>query len=136
MNFITASLPTVRVSSLLAALAIIVNLSACMSNETASNQGSEMDAVAERYVKLVLRMGIHEPGYVDAYYGPEAWSAEVEADPGTLDDARSEAESLLTSLATLNPSTDDNLKVLRHTYLTRQIQSIITRIDMISGTRY
>ena len=28
--------------------------------------------VAESYVRLVLAVGQHDAGYVDAYYGPEA----------------------------------------------------------------
>jgi hypothetical protein len=31
-----------------------------------------MDSIAERYVKLVLAMGVQDPDYVDAYYGPPA----------------------------------------------------------------
>ena len=37
-----------------------------------------MNTVAERYVKLVLAMGQHDPAYVDAYYGPPEWKAEAE----------------------------------------------------------
>jgi hypothetical protein len=29
-----------------------------------------MNAVAERYVNLVLALGQHDPDYVDAFYGP------------------------------------------------------------------
>ena len=32
-----------------------------------------MNALAERYVKLVLALGQHDPDYVDAYYGPPEW---------------------------------------------------------------
>ena len=37
------------------------------------------ETIAERYVKLGLALEAHLPGYVDAYYGPAAWRAEVEA---------------------------------------------------------
>src|SRR5262245_40575637 len=39
---------------------------------------SSMNAIAESYVKLVLAVGQHDPAYVDAYYGPEAWKTEAE----------------------------------------------------------
>ena len=32
-----------------------------------------MNDAAERYVKLVLALGEHDPDYVDAYYGPPEW---------------------------------------------------------------
>ena len=32
-----------------------------------------MNAVAERYVHLVLALGQHDPDYVDAFYGPAEW---------------------------------------------------------------
>ena len=37
-----------------------------------------MNAVAERYVHLVLALGQHDPDYVDAFYGPAEWKTEAE----------------------------------------------------------
>ena len=34
-----------------------------------------MNALAERYVKIVLALGQHDADYVDAYYGPPEWKA-------------------------------------------------------------
>ena len=36
------------------------------------------NAAAEHYVRLVLALGLHDPDFVDAYYGPPAWRTEVE----------------------------------------------------------
>ena len=33
----------------------------------------KMNALAQRYVKLILGIGHHDPNYVDAYYGPPEW---------------------------------------------------------------
>ena len=38
-----------------------------------------MSAIADRYVSLVLALGVHDPDYVDAYYGPPERRAEVVA---------------------------------------------------------
>ena len=38
----------------------------------------EMNAVAERYVHLVLALGQHDPDYVDAFYGPAEWKTQRE----------------------------------------------------------
>jgi hypothetical protein len=35
--------------------------------------GDGMNAVAERYVHLVMALGQHHPDYVDAFYGPAEW---------------------------------------------------------------
>ena len=35
-------------------------------------ENDSMNALAERYVKLVLALGQHDADYVDAYYGPAA----------------------------------------------------------------
>ena len=37
-----------------------------------------MTSISERYVKLVLALGQHDPDYVDAYYGPADWRTEAE----------------------------------------------------------
>ena len=42
-----------------------------------SPQPSTLDAIAERYVKLVLALGQHDADYVDAYYGPPEWRSEA-----------------------------------------------------------
>ena len=34
---------------------------------------TQMQDLAEQYVKLVLAVGQHDPDYVDAFYGPKAW---------------------------------------------------------------
>jgi len=38
-----------------------------------------MNALADRYVKLVLAVGQQDDGYVDAYYGPAQWKADADA---------------------------------------------------------
>jgi hypothetical protein len=40
--------------------------------------GDKMNILAEKYVKLVLRIGKFDPDYVDAYYGPAEWKTEVD----------------------------------------------------------
>ena len=37
-----------------------------------------MNTVAERYVRLVLALGQHDPDYVDAFYGPADWKTQRE----------------------------------------------------------
>lgn len=53
-----------------------------------------MNRAAERYVKLVLAVGRHDPDYVDAYYGPPDWKTEAQAGKRPLAEIRAEASSL------------------------------------------
>src|SRR5882672_8477337 len=56
---------------------------------------TRMNAIAEGYVKLVLAVGQHDAAYVDAYYGPDAWKAEVERQKKPLREIDAEAEKLI-----------------------------------------
>ena len=94
-----------------------------------------MDRVAESYVKLVLAVGQHDTDYVDAYYGPPEWRTEAEARKRPLADLRTEAEGLLGEFQAYPPASDDEVVRLRHQYLVRQLQSMLARIDMLSGKR-
>ena len=93
-----------------------------------------MDRAAESYVKLVLAVGQHDPDYVDAFYGPPEWRTEAEAAKRPLADLRAEAERLVAELQAM-PAGGDELERLRHQYLTRQLQSMVARLDMLSGKK-
>jgi hypothetical protein len=90
-----------------------------------------MNETAERYVKLVLAMGQHDPAYVDAYYGPPEWKAEVEQRKAPLADIDAEAARLIDALGEANDA--DELVRLRHVYLRRQLESLRSRVRMLSG---
>jgi len=93
-----------------------------------------MRALAERYVKLVLAVGLHDADYVDAYYGPPEWRTAVVKRP--LPDLDREAAALGTDLAgTVPPAGTDPLVILRHKYLARQLEALRARVAMLSGTK-
>lgn len=58
-----------------------------------------MNAVAERYVHLVLALGQHDPDYVDAFYGPAEWKTEAEKEKKLPDAIGAEAAELSATLA-------------------------------------
>ena len=93
-----------------------------------------MDAVAERYVKLVLVVGQHDADYVDAYYGPAEWRTETETGKRTLDEISTEASTLRTKIAALAPGNEE-IERLRHEYLERQLSSLLARTRMLRGER-
>ena len=93
-----------------------------------------MNTIADRYVALVLALGVHDSDYVDAYYGPPEKRAEAEARKLPLPRIRESAISLQSSLEAAPPSGDE-LATLRHQYLTRQIQALVSRVDMLAGVK-
>ena len=104
--------------------------------QPASGRGAAaMNRVAESYVKLVLAMGRHDADYVDAYYGPPAWKTEAEADTVPLPEIRERASTLLRELGGLSSVPMDEMVRMRHSYLTRQLQALVSRVDMLGGTR-
>ncbi|MET0343920.1 MAG: hypothetical protein ABW252_23095 [Polyangiales bacterium] len=93
-----------------------------------------LDPLAERYVRLVLGLGRHDPDYVDAYYGPPAWKREADAEAAPLVRIAEGAAALEASLAASFEPTDPLLK-LRRRYLARQTAALSARVAMLSGKR-
>jgi hypothetical protein len=92
-----------------------------------------MNRIAESYVRLVLAVGQHDPDYVDAYYGPDAWKSETVTQPWSLDQIRTHALATAGELRVLSPARMDEMSRLRHHYLMKQLQSLIARADQLGG---
>ena len=96
-----------------------------------------MDALAERYVKLVLALGVHDVDYVDAFYGPAAWKAEAADLKPPLGEIGKEAATLISALEARLPSAqEDELHQLRHRYLLVQTKSLAARAAMLGGKKF
>ena len=81
---------------------------------------AQMSNLSERYVKLVLAVGVHDADYVDAYYGPPEWREAAAAARRSLGELRSDALELESALAArLPPREAEELVRLRHAYLSR-----------------
>lgn len=102
---------------------------------SAQGTSNDMDRAAESYVRLVLAVGQHDPDYVDAFYGPPAWKEESDARKRPLSELRAEAAGLVEELRAHPADSSDEMIRLRHQYLTRQLESMVARIDMLSGKR-
>jgi hypothetical protein len=89
-----------------------------------------VDHLAESYVKLALAMGRHDPDFVDAYYGPEEWRQQVDAEQPSLDRIREDARTLAAEL----DGDEEAGSGERAGYLRQQLTALITRADMLSGT--
>ncbi len=96
-----------------------------------------LDRVAERYVKLVLEVGLYDPDLVDAYFGPPEWrpaplAADAQAPfPGVR--LRAQGTELMQRLEALDTAGLDPLVERRQTSLRAQLVALLTRIDLVAG---
>jgi hypothetical protein len=105
---------------------LAVAASACVGS------ADPVDTIATDYVKAVLALGHHDPDYVDAYYGPEAWRAEVDSLALTLTEVREQALTARAALGAL-PTRRGEPDGRRRAFLDRHLAALITRADMLLG---
>jgi hypothetical protein len=115
--------------ALAACLAVVVALHAA--------ENDSMNALAERYVKLVLALGQHDADYVDAYYGPPQWQKEAESTKRPLADIDRDAAAVEAALAAARPpqSAEETVR-LRHEFLSKQIAALRARVSMLGGKTF
>ena len=112
----------------------------------AERAADPMNAVAERYAHLVLALGLHDPDYVDAFYGPAEWKTQAEKEKKSLEGIGLEAAELLKKLrvegtaAPLVESSDagnsgNEMLKLRREYLQKQISALTARVRMLKGEK-
>ena len=95
-----------------------------------------LTAAADRYIGLVLAIGVHDPDYVDAYYGPPERRAQALAARQPLEAIDRDASDLLGSLTAAGPPpAGDVLIRLRYDYVTRQLASLRSRVALLRGER-
>jgi hypothetical protein len=99
-------------------------------------QNTTINALAERYVRLVLAVGQHDADYVDAYYGPPEWRKDAEAQKLPLTEIASHAATLSRDIAAAPAAAaGDEMAQLRRRYLTRQLEALRARVSMLAGTK-
>jgi len=91
------------------------------------NKAAEMNQLAERYVKLILGIGHHDPNYVDAYYGPEEWKPAKQP----LETLATEANTLGDAIAHLVGG-----DTYRQNYLLVQTRAAGSRIRLLRGEKF
>ena len=97
-----------------------------------SDEGASMNSFAEQYVRLTLRVGQHDPDYVDAYYGPPEWKPADEK--ASLDELAKRAGDLLQQVSKLTEPSEE-VPRLRHQYLRTQLSAMNARLRMLKGER-
>jgi hypothetical protein len=121
----------VKVARIAAALVVAATtLSAAQTRPS-----SPMNTIAERYVKLVLALGQHDPDYVDAFYGPAEWKAEAARRKQPLAEIGAATDGLVAELPPRAGDERDELVALRHDYLKRQLEALRARVRMLEGAK-
>lgn len=92
-----------------------------------------LDDIAARYVRLALAFGEHDTAYVDAYFGPDEWSTDAVSRAASLDALRSETGELAAALEAVDTTRMEEIQRLRHSVLTKRIDSMWLRMQMADG---
>jgi len=122
-----------RLTTALAVAAALLSIPAItVRPEPTPTPARVMDPIAEAYVRLVLALGEIDPDYVDAYYGPPQWRAEVKAIKPPLSALAHSAGTLSNRLKQL-PVPQDEMDRLRREYLIKQLAAFQARIRLLQG---
>ena len=84
-------------------------------------------------MKLVLALGVHDSGYVDAYHGPAEWKTAVAAGKLPLDEIRKRELAARAALARIRIAGAEEMLRLRHAFLDQQLASMKVRLDLLDG---
>ncbi|MFO7526355.1 MAG: hypothetical protein R6W68_12970, partial [Ignavibacteriaceae bacterium] len=113
-------------------------LLSCGEKKTTGELETQMNKIAEDYVKLVLKIGVYDADFVDAYFGPEEWKPEEDSakvDSAVVDDLNNEIDRLLNELEQLAQFKADEIQTLRYRYLYKQLLAAKTRVMMLRGVK-
>lgn len=117
---------------LLAQVAATLLLTAC-GRQAPDAHARTLDRAAESYARLVLALGERDADSLDTFHGPPAWQSEARARRATLVNIRQSARSLVASLAAASGHAAGD--EVRRAFLTRQLDAIVARIDILLGAR-
>ncbi len=92
-----------------------------------AGQRRTLDDIAERYVRLTLRLAQHQPSLVETWLGPEAWRP---GPRGPVAEIRQEVVTLAAALAELTPQSQSRE---RHRYLDGQLRGLLTAARRLTG---
>lgn len=103
---------------------------------TSAPAATDLNPIAESYVRLALAMGVHDGDFVDAYHGPAEWQAAAIAGKLPLPAIQERVRALRATLATADLTGLDETGRLRHEYLAKQLRAMEARIEMLAGRKF
>lgn len=120
-------------------LVLFISIWACTSSKKkeAVQQALPMNELAERYVKVVLKLGQYDNDIIDAYYGPEEWKpTEQPADSLPAPELLQELQLIQDNLQAQYAHTLSELEKKRLTMFKKQVLAIITKVQMMQGKKF
>ncbi len=117
-------------------LIVLLLLNSCSQKESKS----DMNSIAEKFVKLVLKVGQYDPAVVDAYHGPKEWLpgelTEDQKNKYPLDLFMSQVGDLQNSLSDINSVQLTDEEKMRKNFLSKQLIALRAKIEMVGGKKY
>jgi hypothetical protein len=114
-------------------LLFIALVPAGLHSAFAAEAHAGMSSMAREYVGLVLELGEHDPGYVDAYYGPREWLDQAKSRKRELPAISADAQRLTGMLAVVRAP--DPLEMRRVRFLSMQLEALAARVEMLQGKK-
>jgi hypothetical protein len=111
-------------------------LAAALVLGAAAPKAGPLDAIARAYVHLTLEAGEHEPGYVDAYYGPAAWADAAKASPRSVAQLRGDAHVLRLRAEHVSARNLTPIERERRAFLIGQLKAAEMRLAMQAGEHF
>lgn len=126
------------ISGAVVIISVISVILICSFTNKSEEASKQMNTIAEKYVKLVLRVGQYAPNYVDAYFGPEEWqpAESNKEDTFPYDKFIGEADDLINSLDKIDDSALDKILLQRKHVLAKQLIAAKTKIEMTNGKKF
>ncbi|HKX89440.1 MAG TPA: hypothetical protein VJM13_09535 [Sphingopyxis sp.] len=137
------------ISLSLAAAAVLSSCATTGSKDSAAKPGvatldvrrtaasaQALDEIASSYLRLSLEIGTHEPGYIDAYYGPPELQKAADAAPRDKPALLAATRALMAEVDLAARRVADPMARRRAAFLRAQLRAAETRLQMMQGTRF
>ncbi|MCK9298417.1 hypothetical protein HL657_03710 [Methanoculleus sp. YWC-01] len=96
-------------------------------------EARDLDAVARFYVKCALWLGVHDPNFVEAYFGPAAVREEALMVTVPPDRVAGYAADLLATLDRIDPDRLEGAGRMRHACLQGMVRALEARAGLLAG---
>ena len=113
-------------------LLLVLALVNCTSPE--KTRQNSLNQIAEGYVHLALDIGSYNEDFIDAYYGSVAWERNSNRDQELpYEELKWRNTKLLNELKALDGESFSEMELLRYRFLTKQLEAMRTKLDMLAG---